>query len=145
MQNLESLVYPLNFLRPMVPPTLIHNITTDYLNKIYVHLVSDERNPVGYFLTIANGNTTQQLASHNILSMRKNANKEIIILAAETPWNLKGYYRFFMDIVRNSEQVRILDEHGVTKSEFRLQTETFKGSPGLLKNGFIARLCARKN
>ncbi len=129
---------PIEFFTPSGALVMIRNITTDYLHKIYVHLVSDERSPVGYFLTIANGKTTQQLASHNILSMRKNADNEIIILAAETPWHLKGYYRFFMDIVRNSEQVRVLDEHGVTKSEFRLQTETFRGIPGLLKNGLIA-------
>jgi hypothetical protein len=62
---------PIEFFTPNGALVMIRNITTDYLHKIYVHLVSDERNPVGYFLTIANGKTTQQLASHNILSMRK--------------------------------------------------------------------------
>lgn len=117
---------------------IINNITTDYLNQIYVHLVSNEPNPCGYFLTLSNGIIRQRLETHNILSIRRQRNGRIAILATDTPWNKKGYFNFLADVVRNSEAARILDETGETQAQFRLQTDTFAEPPRLLKNCMIA-------
>lgn len=115
----------------------IENITTDNLRKIYVHMVSDERVPIGYMIKISGDNTTQLLETHNVLSVRRQVNGTIKVLATEKLWSQKSYFRSFMDILRNSEAVGVYDASGNNESLFRLQSDTFMGYPGLLKNGII--------